>query len=94
MKKTQACVAKVRRSVRAGCVRPPSGSWLHETGGQWRARGAINIQAVFKDLKLDEVNSGLSETEKRPRSEPEGPSARTSLETKRNRQKSLEKSHQ
>ena len=37
----------------------------------------------FKDLKLDEVNNGLSEKEKRrgPRTEPWGPSTLASLES-------------
>lgn len=48
------------------------GGWIYETGGQMRALGVINIQVIIKDLKLDEVNNGLSETEKRrgPRTEP------------------------
>lgn len=72
------------------------GSWIHGTGRQLRALGIINIQVVFKDLKLDEVNNGLSETEEKrgPRTEPWGPSTLTTLETKRNQQKILEKSHQ
>lgn len=70
--------------------------WIYETGGQMRAPGVINIQVVFKDLKLDEVNNGLSETEKRrgPGTEPWGPSTLTSPETRRNQQKILKKSHQ
>lgn len=35
------------------------GSWIHETGGQLRALGVINKLEVLKDLKLDEVHSGL-----------------------------------
>lgn len=57
------------------------GSWINGTGRQFRALGIINIQVVFKDLKLDEVNNGLSETEEKrgPRTEPRGPSTLTTV---------------
>lgn len=72
------------------------GGWIYETGGQMRALRVNNIQVILKHLKLDEVNNGLSETEKRrgPGTKPRGPSTLTSPETKRNQQKILKKSHQ